>query len=148
VDAMSETPLILGVVQMENLRALRERAAAMPVDMSVLLRQLNAPGGRERHIERMMQMFTVEIPTAYQVSFSIEFNHPVGTCRHMSMSSRRAGRTPTPAAVLMVAHELGFVDGFEACKIWTEDIGILPNGTQQIAINLVQPLSVGEAHYA
>jgi hypothetical protein len=58
----------------------------------------------------------------------------------MSMSIVREGRVPHPDAVWLVAAELGFAGGLDACQTWVED---LRDGGH--AINVLQPLSVQEA---
>jgi hypothetical protein len=140
---MAGTPLIIGEAQKAALRELRDNAAANPIDMPPLMKRLETPEGKAAHM-RQMNCQTIDVPLAFMVTFSIETNHPCGTCRHMSMSATRRGRTPTPEAVWMVAEELGFVGSMEACVVWPED---LQRGPQQrtdraIAINVVQPLSV------
>jgi hypothetical protein len=89
-----------------------------------------------------MNAQTVVIPGPWQffVVFTIETGHPAGTCRHMSLSIRRKDRVPSPAAVWMVAEELGFSGGLLACSAWLER---LSDGG--IAINVAQPLAVGPA---
>lgn len=140
---MPATPLVIGEAQKAALRELREKAAANPIDMPPLMKRLETPEGKAAHMQQMNGL-TIDIPLAFMVTFSIETNHPCGTCRHMSMSATRKGRTPIPEAVWMVAEELGFVGGLQSCVVWPED---LQRGPQQrtdraIAINVVQPLAV------
>jgi hypothetical protein len=144
---MSLNPLIIGEKQKQALQELRERASLNTIDVRKVLTLSGV--ALEAYRERMLTDYSVEIPEAYRVTYSIETNHPAGNCRHMSISSRRSGRTPTPAAVWLIALELGFIGNLDLCKIWTEDIGRLPDGRQQIAINLVQPLMIeGKMHHA
>jgi hypothetical protein len=133
---MSASPLIIGQSQKSELARLREKAAAEPIDVRAVLEQVKSPQGLTAHHERM-KAYTILIPTAFAVTYSIETGQPAGTCRHLSMSSARHGRTPTPEAVWMVAAELGFTGGLSACAVWQEDIG---EGDQ--AINVVQPIAV------
>lgn len=128
--------LVIGTAQREAMAALRARASAHPVHMPAVLEQLKTQEGRQAHMKRMA-MLTVALPTAFMLTFSIDTGHPVGTCRHMSLSATRRGRAPTPAALWMVAEELGFVGGLNACTVWKEDIG---DGA--VAINVIQPVSV------
>lgn len=86
------------------------------------------------------QSIRIQGPWPFFVTFWIETNHPVGTCRHMSMSITRDNRVPSPAAVWLIAEVLGFAGGLEACRQWPEELS--DGGT---AINIVQPLSVTEA---
>lgn len=140
---MAATPLIVGQAQKALLHGLRDLAAANPVDMRGLTDRLATPDGKRAHMDRMNAL-TCEIPAAFWVTFSIETGHPVGTCRHMSMSSRRHGRTPTPEAVWMIAEELGFVGSLEMCTVWPEDLqrGPQERKDRAIAINVVQPIAV------
>ena len=136
------TPLIIGQTQRELLRHLRHLAAAAPVDMRALVELVKSPEGKASHMERMNNL-SCAIPAAFLVTFSIETGHPCGACRHMSMSSGRQGRSPTPDAVWMVAEELGFVGGLEACQVWMEDLQRGPQRRKDRAwaINIVQPIS-------
>jgi hypothetical protein len=136
---MAATPIIIGQAQRDALAALRNKAAAAPIDMPPVLKQLETEAGKAAHFKRMAAL-TIDIPAAFAVTFSIETNHPGGTMRHMSMSSHRHGRMPIPEGVWMVAEELGFVGGLEACRVWKEDIG-----DGDIAINVVQPVRVTAA---
>jgi hypothetical protein len=133
---MAASPLIIGATQRQELAALRAKASAEPFDVLAILEQTKSKAGHEAHLERM-KAFTIPIPTAFIVTFSIENGHPPGTCRHLSVSSRRHGRTPTPEAVWMIAEELGFIGGLQQCAFWEEEIG---EGDK--AINVVQPVAV------
>ena len=135
---MAASPLILGETQRANLTQLRKKAAAEPIDVLAVIERCKSPQGQAEHFERM-KAFSIPIPAAFMVTFSIETGHPSGTCRHMSMSSERRGRTPTPEAVWMIAEELGFRGGLERCSVWKEDIG-----AGDVAINVAQPLQIGE----
>lgn len=139
---MAATPLIIGQSQIAALAALRTLAARNPVDMPALMRRIETPEGKEAHM-RQMDAQTIDIPLGFLVTFSIETVHG-SVCRHMSMSSPRRGKVPTPEAVWMVAEQLGFVGGFEACARWPEELQRSP-GDRQVAINLVQPLAVADA---
>lgn len=136
---MAATPLIVGADERAALNALRDKAAAAPLDMQAVLRDIQTPDGMKRHMERM-KAFTIPIPMAYDVTFSIETGHPGGTMRHMSMSVAKKGRAPVPEAIWMVAQELGFVGGLETCMTYPEEFG---NGG--VAINVIQPVRVMEA---
>jgi len=88
---------------------------------------------------KQMTKQTVYLPAAYAVTFSIETNHPAGTCRHMSMSVKTEGRVPNEHAVWMVCEELGFTGSLQECHIWLEDL----EGHGH-AINVVQSLTMQE----
>lgn len=137
---MIGAPLAFGEPQRAALRELRELAARHPIDILKLMEVINTPAGKRKHMDQMTEQ-SVEIPFGYLVAFSIEERHPCGTCRHMSMSSAKKGRVPTPEAVWMIAEELGFNGGLSACAVWNED---LQRGKDQrnVAINVVQPISV------
>jgi hypothetical protein len=138
---MSASPLIVGAAQRAQLRTLRERAAERPVDMRGLAERLTSPDVKRAHMDQMNDQ-TVDLPTAFMVTFSIEIGHPSGTARHMSMSSVKRGRAPTPEAVWMVAEQLGFVGGLEACTIWLEDLQRGPTKQDRAkAVNVVQLLT-------
>jgi hypothetical protein len=84
-----------------------------------------------------MNAQSLRLPLDFMVTFSIETGHPVGTCRHMSMSSGKRGRVPSPAAAWMVAEALGFVGELDTCTVWMETL--VPQGK---AVNIVQPVSM------
>ena len=137
---MKATPLLIGPAERAALAALRERAAERPVDMRRLMEVIETPEGKAAYM-RQMTAQSVRIPLAFMVTFSIETGHPVGTCRHMSMSVGKTGRVPSPEAVIMVAEALGFVGGLEACcGVWIEKLA--EHGQ---AVNLVQPVSMAAA---
>jgi hypothetical protein len=132
---VTPTPLVIGPAELAALAALRERAAEHPVDMPRLMRVIKRRRWKAAHM-RQMTAQTVHIPICFLVSFSIEAGHPIGTCRHMSMSSAIPGRVPSPEAVWMVAEPLGFVGGLDACCAqWLETL----KGHGQ-AVNIVQPV--------
>jgi hypothetical protein len=134
---VSATPLVIGPTELAALAALRERAAARPVDMRRLIRVIKTRRGKGDHCAQMNAQ-TVYLPLGFSVTFSIETGHPIGSCRHMSMSSGKPGRVPSPEAVMMVAEPLGFVGGLDACcGVWVETL--VPQGR---AVNIVQPLSM------
>lgn len=135
---MSSNPLIIGETQKAALRALRDKAALSPVDIHRVMEATKTDAGLKR-FRAWMDDYSIPLPTSYYVTFTIETGHPVGTCRHMSMSSMRHGRVPTPEAAWMVAEELGFVVGFSACKVWKEAFS---NGA---AINIIQPIEISTA---
>jgi len=132
------TPLLLGPDEQAALAALREKAAAHPVDMPPLLKRLQTADGKGSYLKWMLDELTIELPVAYAVSFSIETNHPGGrSARHLSMSVSRPGRTPIPEAVWMVAQELGFAGSIEQGVVWLEDLA-----DDRAAVNLLQLMGV------
>jgi hypothetical protein len=132
-------PLILTSEVVERLHRLRAFAARRPVDVTVVMEMMKSPGPRAAHKKQMTaQTVAIPGPWPFFVTFSIETNHPGGTMRHMSMSIMREGRVPHPAALWLVAAELGFSGGLASCQSWPEN---LSDGGA--AINVVQPVSVG-----
>lgn len=141
---MSDTPapLIITPEVREELHKLRDRADRNPVHMPEVARLLKTPRGKRLHMAFMTaQTIVIRGPWDFYVTFCRETGHPIGLCRHMSMSIMREGRLPHPDGVLMVAKELGFVGGLPACRVWIEDLG---DGGK--AVNLVQPIIEGAGH--
>ena len=135
---MAGTPFILDEAGRKKLARLRVLAAKRPVEMRGILERLENPDERRRH-KRQMSAQTVVLPFGYAVTYSIETGHPIGTCRHMSMSSPAEGRLPIAAVVWLTAEALGFVGDLELCTIWVENL----EGHGQ-AINVVQPVGIAE----
>jgi hypothetical protein len=133
------TVLIVGEAERAVLRRLRDEAAKHSVHIPTLAEALKTAQGNRRHRAQMTAQ-TVPIPATFTVTFSIETGHGAGTCRHMSMSVMKASRLPHPEALWVVAKELGFAGGLEACVVWPEELS--DGGT---AINMVQPISVASA---
>lgn len=127
--------LVLGPPQVEALRELHAEAAARPVDMPLVVVQLETAEGKALHMAQMTAQ-SIELPIGFLVTFSFETGHPVGDCRHMSISVDTAaeGKLPHPAAIWEVAKQLGFTGALTDCKVWVEQL----NGHIQ-AVNLVQP---------
>ena len=138
-------PLIIGATQKAQLNALRDLASANPVDMLRVREAIKTVDGKAKHMAQMDDQ-SIDLPVAYAVTFSIETGHPVGPCRHMSLSSRIKNRTPIPAAVWMVCEELGFVgtQEFEGCHVYVEDLqrGPDPSKDRAKAINVLQPVAM------
>jgi hypothetical protein len=134
----ASAPFILSEAVVKELHALREFAAARPVNMLTLEEAMKTPKGKKTHLQRMsMQSIKIPGPWVFFVTFSVEIGHPIGACRHMSMSIAREKRVPSQDAVWMVAEHLGFSGGLDACDAWPEE---LPDGST--AVNVAQPLSV------
>lgn len=131
---MTVTPLIVGVNERRKLQALREVAFLHPVNIRQVIERLKTPEGKKAHMDQMTRQ-SVLIPMAYMVTFSIETEHPAGTCRHMSMSVNKKGRVPNRHEVWMVAEVLGFWGSLEHCRVWPEKLQ-----GHGVAINVVQPL--------
>lgn len=145
------TPLIMGAAQRELLATLREYAAGDPVEMTGLRERIETADGKRAHMDRMHR-HTVEIPVGFLVTFTIETGHPIGACRHMSMSSPRQGKVPSPEAIQWVCDELGFVGKVVAedstCHVWIEDLLRGDGQRREKAVNVVQPIAVSAAAQA
>jgi hypothetical protein len=141
---VASAPLIMTAEVRVKLARLRAFAATRPVDVLELAEAIKSAQG-DRAYRKAMTAQTVVIPGPwpFYVTFSIETGQPCGTCRHMSMSIRREDRVPHPAAVAIVAVELGFAGGIEDCAIWMEN---LSDGG--VAINVAQPIAVVAASAA
>jgi hypothetical protein len=129
------TALFVGPDERKALAALRDLAVANPVEVRGLMKRIKTPDGKAAHM-RQMGAQSLVLPVAFIVTFSIETGHPVGVCRHMSISVPHAERVPHPAAAWMVAEALGFEGGLESCTVWPEDLA------QGKAVNIVQPVTL------
>src|ERR1700676_1063961 len=104
----ASAPLILTAEVRARLHRLRDFAAKRPTDMSAVMEMTKSDAGKHQHWKAMhARTMTIPGPWPFEVTFSIETNHPGGTMRHMSMSIRREGRAPHPVGAWMVAEELG-----------------------------------------
>lgn len=132
---MMGTPLVIDDEVRAQIKACIELAEANPVDMPALMEWINTPVVKERHAARMNQQ-TITIPMAYLVTYSIEDGHPVGRCRHLSMSVQRKDRVPNQHGLWMVAQEFGFWGTLQDCAaVWEENLQ-----GHGVAINVVQPV--------
>lgn len=106
---MSATPLFLGETERKLLADLLARAVAKPVNAALISKLIEEPGLTERkraHMQHMAEQ-SLFIPMNFEVTLSIE-DQPIGRMRHMSLTSLRPKAIPHPAAVWMIAKELGF----------------------------------------
>ncbi len=133
--------LLMGPEQRAQLAELRERAEQHPVDMLTAPARLASYEGKRNHMVQMNAQ-TVVLPVNVMVTFSVEIGHPGGSALHMSISIEQAGKLPAPELIWMVAEELGFRGGLEACdKVWPERL----QGRDGIAINVAQLCDTAEA---
>lgn len=130
--------LLIGDDQRADMRDLRERASAGPIDMPALKKRIATKTGKTAHM-RQMTAQTIVLPFGFLVTYSIETGHPCGTARHLSVSLVNAaiGKMPHPIAVWEIASEFGFTGALEECAVWIEAL----EGHGH-AINVVQPLEV------
>lgn len=138
---MASSPLLIGQQEELLLQKLAHYAQAHPFDVRAAVELCKTPAGLEQH-KNNLDAYTVSIPTAFLVTFTIE-EQPIGLVRHLSMSSKVTGRTPNPIGVWMVAQCLGFWGpSIEACyHIYPEE---LPNNRR--AINLIQLVTPPTRH--
>lgn len=130
------TPLILGIQEKSVLQALKLKAGETPIDIQELTQTIHDPAVKARHMRQMTEQ-TVKISFGFLITFSFEMGHPAGAARHLSLSSPKEGRIPTPEALMMIAGELGFVGDYTTWdKVWVEDL----QGHGR-AINAVQVLT-------
>ena len=135
---MTGAPLVITPQVSQALAALREMAEAHPINVQAVLRDLQTEPGRRDYFERMRRRtMTIPGPFSFNVTYSVETGNRVGTLRHLSMSVRRRNRVPRPEAIWLVAEQMGFTGGLDACETWPET---LADG--EIAVNVVQPLFV------
>ena len=130
-----DAPLVITEEVKQNLIKLIEIAKQNPLDMLLLQRIIATEAGRKFHLERMMSQ-TVKIPGPWDffVTFSIDKGHPIGTCRHMSMSINKEDRVPSVPAVKMIAEILGFTGDMEDWYVYPETL------ENSVAINVIQKL--------
>lgn len=107
-------PLILDMIQLENLR---QYAEAHPfsktdvIDMSIHARPV--PG--------QLPEYTLYQHLNFKIVFAIE-EHPSGMFRHLSVSIQQPGkRVPSPEAVQEIMKALGFTTKLEECHVFWED---------------------------
>jgi hypothetical protein len=132
-------PLLIAAEQRDALERLRIRAAKHPVDIAGLSARLADAVGMMAHKATITSQ-TLELPVGYLVSFTVETGHPVGTCRHMTLSVMSEDAVPTLEAVGMVAEQLGFVGGVSCCVVWLEKLQ-----GHGLGVSVVQPVNVGLA---
>jgi len=131
------TGLLIGPEQKAAIRSVCALAEANPINIQELRETILTEVGKLAHMARMTAQ-TIELPLAYLVTYSIEVVHPVGACRHISISLPGAPEdvVPSPAAAWTIAQEFGFVGEVEDCDgAWLEKL----KGHGQ-AVNLVQSI--------
>jgi hypothetical protein len=103
-----------------RLEWLRVFASSHPLHVPEITALMRTLVGKRAHMKAMSNR-SVEVPFGCLVTFSIETGHPVGMCRHMSMSSSVPSKAPSAEAAWMYAERLGFVGGLQSCDVWTEE---------------------------
>jgi hypothetical protein len=79
---------------------------------------------------------TVVLPLGWQVTVSIE-DQPMGWAIHMSMSSPRKGKAPSPEVVQWVLEALGYQRRLGDCLLYLEHYA-----QDRVAVNVLEPLDV------
>lgn len=133
--------LTLSSQTIENLVSLRIRAEESQFDITQIAAAMQNAQSSLQHREKINTLsLAIPGPYIFFVTYTVEKNHPVGTCRHMSMSLMVRESVPTIAQIWAVALILGFNGDLCSCeKIWFED---LSDGGR--AINLVQKFGASE----
>lgn len=128
-------PLILDDEVRTQIKALCQLAEANPVQADRLQEYLSVPENKEKHMAQMTRQ-TMIIPVGFMATFSIEKNHPIGDCRHITVSIQDDDALPPPPATWMIAKEFGFWGELTDCDgIWEERLR-----GHGLAIGLVQTL--------
>jgi len=136
-------PLIIDHEARVRIAELMAKADAKPVDMITLNRELNkSPTFKRNHMDQMNDQ-TMDLGFGYVVTYSIEHGHPVGPCRHISISVDTAGKMPSVESALMIAGEFEFKGSLKDFDgIWIEDLSRDEKGNLYTAINIVQKLDI------
>jgi hypothetical protein len=118
-----------------KIAAIIARAEAAPVDIVALKEQIQLSAVNVAHMAQMTRQ-TVVIPGVpdFLATYSIEDGHPLGRCRHMTLSVD-LDRLPSLVELWEVAQEFGFVGSLRECIGWVEDL----KGHGR-AINIVQAI--------
>ena len=100
-------------------------------------------------IETLQKMVKNEVPAVgdlsgyscyifkdFRVVFSIE-HHPMGWCRHMSISVPSDTKLPSVGAVQMIMEEFGFQTPIRNCHVRVEDTGDLERPR---AVNIIEAM--------
>ncbi len=133
---------IMGTDDVEALHELRDRAAAEPVKLSNVMKEIKTAAGKERWTA-FMETRKIVLPMGYTVVFSIEI-HPKCVARHVSVAHPAAGQRPHPIAMEMIAAELGFTGSIMTWgMIYMEDLG-----DGHTAVNGLQVIEAGAVDYA
>lgn len=130
--------IVIGPRERELLDELRIRAALRPVDMVELMDRIREPDGKAAHRQHMTEQSMI-IPEDFQVTYSVECNHPDNrTMRHMSLSSNVSRHMPLPSAVWLVARHLGFTGSLNQCMVYPEEL--MRGDKRTLTVNVLQEL--------
>jgi hypothetical protein len=131
--------LVIGAGEMKLIGELKRMAEKHPVNAPEVVELVKTVEGKARHMVHMSSQ-SIPLPLDYLVTYSLETGHPVGLCRHLSMSSGKKDHVPSPTAVWAVAELLGFINGLEYCVVYKENAQ-RGSGTV-VAINVIQPVAM------
>lgn len=132
---------MIGPEEKAKIAQLIKLAEANPVNMPELMKAIMMPTGKHQHMQQMTAQ-TIDIPMAYEVTYSIEDGQPMGRCRHLSMAVTTEGRIPNPMALWMVAKEFGFWGELQDLDdLRQEELFRGPERKMVMAIHIVQRLT-------
>lgn len=129
------TALVIGARERQALRALCIRAAANPITVGDLKATLTDRDAKAEHVERVSSQ-TVYLPAAFMVSLTVEVQAP-GLYRHLCVSIHAGSGIAHPAAVWMIAEELGFVGSMRECIVYPETLR-----GHGFGVNVLQPVDM------
>jgi hypothetical protein len=149
---MSHNPLIIGPKEIDALKEAMSRARLKPMSLEMVTRGYNPHevkaeltlADREKLAKRgapppLPSSEMVTLPNDYRVGISFE-EQPAGLCMHLSMSSRRKRKVPTPEAMEMVLAALGYPYSMEDCAmVWLEEFE--PGQNAVNAVLVIEPRS-------
>lgn len=109
-------PFVVGIEQIQSLKALAQYAKENPLSIDDNLDQMNG----DRLAPGLMAKYQCSIPVGYKVVFTFEKNNLNQDIRRMSISTSTPGQHPSPATVAMVIKLLGFENNLEDCLVRIE----------------------------
>lgn len=109
--------LIIGLEEIQKLKALKEYALAHPRSMDDMLDAMNNPALSPGCIPEFQCLLPIEV----KVVFSID-EIPEGKIRHLSVGVGKKDALPTPAAVSGIMKILGFERPINECNIRVEKL--------------------------
>lgn len=134
--------LIITEANKEKIAELIKYADENPFNMDYmkrLMKGIESPAGDDEN-------YVCYLDFAYRVVFTIE-QHPVGWCRHLSISVAVEGKYPSVQAVIMIGNEFGVTCSYNE----TDDAFIVPQGGAWVeeeteSINIVQLIASRSLH--
>lgn len=120
--------LLIGQAERDKIEALKALAAD-PLDATEMIQLAKSD---PLAFTKMMMGFTIELPSGFMVTYSLE-KQPIGLVRHISVSVRRPGMMPHPAAVSMILEAFDMRPIEKSDRIWIEEVD-----ADTKAVNLLQ----------